>query len=333
MAPQPASNDEWLESIIFQAFSQSQNTSRGTSEEIDASQEARDARRFARMALQMAIGILNAADEKQDEADRQFQKRLKILEAQRKAEKSRLAQEEQQRQMDRARQAEVEEMRRSMERLQQEEKEQVRIIQEKKREARRQREEAERRAADQVATEALRQAQAETKRYREAAERAQKEAARARERAERAEEAQRQDAARAESDQTLKDQQKESAAWSRYTDQWELFNRFALAVEPSAGGLFRFEDIPWPMLSSPASPVMITKDEVAAFLYSSSGQGKPLKTRIRKCLLTWHPDKFSGRWMRYVLEKDRTRVMEGVLAVTRAGNEIMAEYASRRSTL
>ncbi|KAG8684885.1 hypothetical protein FRC08_013437, partial [Ceratobasidium sp. 394] len=161
------------------------------------------------------------------------------------------------------------------------------------------------------------------------------EASRARERAERAEEAQRQYAARAESEQTSQDQQKESTAWSRYTDQWELFKRVALAAQPSPEGrIFRFEDIPWPMLSPPTSPGMITKGQVAAFLYSSSsGQGKSLKARIRECLLTWHPDKFSGRWMRFVLEEDRARVAEGVSAVIRAGNEIMAEYASRRNTL
>ncbi|KAG9126536.1 hypothetical protein FRC07_003077 [Ceratobasidium sp. 392] len=338
MAPQTAStNEEWLESIMRQMFSQgrsaSKKSSKGPAAETNASYAARDARRFARMALQMAIGILDAADEKQDEAERLFQSRLEAMEKEHKAEKQRAAQEEHQRQTERARQAEVEEMRRSMERLQQEGKELTRILEERKREAIRQRDEAERRAAEQAAAEALKQAQAEAKRYREAAQRAQKEAAQTRERAERAEaEAQRQNAARAKSDQTLGGQ-KESAAWSRYTDQWELFKRFALAVGPNPGGVLRFEDLPWPMLSSPASPSMITRDEVAAFLYSSSGPGQPLKARIRECLLIWHPDKFSGRWMKLVLEKDRARVIEGVSAVTRAGNEIMAECTNRRNTL
>ncbi|KAG9103174.1 hypothetical protein FRC06_011874 [Ceratobasidium sp. 370] len=300
-----STNDDWLETIMRQVFSQARNTSRSSPkaamEEIEASQAARDTLRIAKVAMQMVIGMLDAAEEKQDEADRLFRTRLKTIEKERKAEKlkeqQRLAQEEQQRQLEQARQAEVEEMRKSMERFRQEEKEQARMLEERKREARRQREEVERRAAEQATAEALKRAQAEAKKYREAAERAKKEASRAQERAEQAEEAQRQYAARAKSDQASKDQQKESTAWSHYTGQWELFKRFALAVEPSSKEqIFRFEDIPWPMLSPPTSPSMITKDQVAAFLLSSSsGQGKPLKARIRECLLTWHPDKFSGR--------------------------------------
>ncbi|KAG8771157.1 hypothetical protein FRC12_003815 [Ceratobasidium sp. 428] len=339
MAPQPtSSNEEWLESIMRRMFSQTRsapgNSPKSTTEENAASHAARDARRFVRMALQMAIGMLDAADEKQDEAERLLQHKLKVIEEQSKAEKQRIAHEEQLRRMERARQAEVEEMRRSMERLHQEDKEQARMLEEKKREALRQREEAERRTAEQAAAKALKQAQAEAKKYREAAERAQKEATQARERAERAEEAQRQSTANVKPDQ-MSDDQKAAAAWSRYTDQWELFKRLILVVGPTfVGGILRFEDIPWPTVSCPTSPSMITKEQVAAFLYSrSASQGKSVKIRIRECLLTWHPDKFSGRWMQLVLENDRMRVAEGVLAVTRAGNEIMAEYTNRRNTL
>ncbi|KAG8773308.1 hypothetical protein FRC12_002583 [Ceratobasidium sp. 428] len=337
MAPRPTpTNKEWLDSIMRGMFSQTQNapaeSSQGATEETETSCAARDARRLARVALQMAIGILDAADEKQDEANRLLQDRLGQMERtlEKTKEKLQSTREELLRQKERV---EMEKYRRRTERHQQEEKEQARILEEKEKEAQRQQEEVARRTAEQATTEALRRAQAEAKKYREAVERAQKDATRLRERAERAEEAQRLNAARADVERKSKDQQAASAAWSRYTGQWELFRRFALAVGPvGGGGLLRFEDIPWPMLSCPSTPGVITKDEIAAFIYSSS-QGVSIKARIRECLLTWHPDKFSGRWMRFVLENDRTRVIEGVTAVTRAGNEIMTEYANRRNTL
>jgi hypothetical protein len=303
MVPRPSSNyDQWLEDTMRRMFAQTRNASGGsasgsTGDEAVALQAARDARRMVKMALQMAMAVLEAADEKQDEADGFLQSRIASEKERYRVEKGkrqRLARENQQLEIEWARQSEVEGMRRAMEQLQQKEKEQERVREEMKREERRRREVRELRAAQQEVAEALKKAQAEAKKYREAAERANQEANRARGRAERAEEAQRQHTGRTESGNTSK----ESAAWTRYTEQWDLFKRFAfVAGAGSSGGVFRFEDIPWPMLSSPTTPGMITKKDVEAFLYSSSAinQGKPLKTRIRECLLIWHPDKFSGR--------------------------------------
>ncbi|QRV77731.1 hypothetical protein RhiJN_05746 [Ceratobasidium sp. AG-Ba] len=345
MEPQNAATDtdkDWFEDILRRMLSQTRSnstkpTKTTADEETKATQAARDIRGLARMAMQMTICALDAADEKQNQAEKLFRKRLDAEEKQRKlqgmVERQRLAQQERQKELERARQAEVEEMRRAMEWLQWEEKNQARIREEHKREARRKQEDAERRVADKAAAESLKRAHAETKKYREAAERAEREAEAARNRAERAEEAQRKQAAKAKSEQASTAQQNESNAWSQYTNKWALFKRFSDVASSNPGGVFRFEDIPWPMLSTPSSPEMITKDEVAAFLYSSfSNQGNTMKTRIRDCLLTWHPDKFSGRWMHFVLETDRARVTEAVLAVTRAGNDLMTEYASRRKS-
>lgn len=38
------------------------------------------------------------------------------------------------------------------------------------------------------------------------------------------------------------------------------------------------------------------------------------------------------RWMRYVMESDRTRISEGIEAVTRAGRKVLDEYTSRART-
>ncbi|QRV92550.1 hypothetical protein RhiJN_20568 [Ceratobasidium sp. AG-Ba] len=345
MEPQNAATDtdkDCFEDILRRMLSQTRSnstkpTKTTADEETKATQAARDIRGLARMAVQMAICALDAADEKQNQAEKLLRKRLDAEEKQRKvqamAERQSLAQRERQKELERARQAEVEEMRRAMERLQWEEKDQARTREEHKREARRKREDAERRIADKAVAESLRRAQAETEKYREVAERAKREAEAARNRAERAEEAQRKQAAQVKFEQASAAQQNQSNAWSQYMNKWALFKRFSDVASSNPGGIFRFEDIPWPMLSTPSTPEMITKDEVSAFLYSSfSKQGNTMKTRIRDCLLTWHPDKFSGRWMHFVLEADRAQVTEAVLAVTRAGNEIMTEYANRGKT-
>ncbi|KAG9126533.1 hypothetical protein FRC07_003074 [Ceratobasidium sp. 392] len=334
MAPkQKSTGEEWIEPIIGQMLSQTRNvfrqSSKGGGKETTTSDAAQNARRIVRIALFMAIDILDAADERQIEADRLLQDRLELIQEQLKAQKLKEQQySEKQRQKDQVpRQVELEEMRRSIERFQQEreeQKERGRISEEKKREAKRQ-------AAEQATIEALRQAQAEAKQYREAAQRAQKEAAQERERAERAEEAQRRDAARAESDQMSKIQQE--SAQSRYTNQRELFKHFTLSVGPDTKGVFCFEVIPWAMLHSPTSPSMITNGNIAALLHPAFSPEKPLKASIREYSLTWHSDEFSGRWMQYVLEKDRARVTEGVLAVARAGNEIMADLSLNSRTM
>lgn len=252
--------------------------------------------------MQMAIGALDAADEQQDRAESALMRQLATEKEKRRVgkikEQQRLAREQEERREERERWEEVDKMRRSMDRMQQEEKEQERLREDLKRENRRKQRDAEHQAAEREAAEALRKAKNEAKKARDDAARASQEANLARERAERAEAALRQQStARSESEQLLKTQLKESTAWAMYTDQWELFKRFSLVAGAGAGGsVFRFEDIPWPTLTPPTSPSMITKKEVEAFLFSSfSNQGKPLKTRIRECLLIWHPDKFSGR--------------------------------------
>lgn len=327
-----SSDDQWLEDIMRSMFAQSRTSppNRTPEDEPNASQAAKDARRMARMAMQMAIGALDAADDRQDQMEKSLWRKLAAEKKEKANLQHRLTEELERRD-------EVERMRRSMDQMKQEEKEQERLREEFKRERRRREQDMERDAAERKAAEELKKAKEEARKACEEAARARQEAKLAHERAKQAEEAQRKQSAQSDSPQQPKDKEqvRDTAAWARYTDQWELFKRFSLVAGAGAGGgVFRFEDIPWPAVTPPASPSAITKKEVESFLFSSySGQNKPLKTRIRECLLIWHPDKFSGRWMRFVIEADRARVTEGVSAVTRAGNELMADYANRRRTM
>ncbi|KAF8596429.1 hypothetical protein BDV93DRAFT_500451 [Ceratobasidium sp. AG-I] len=123
-----------------------------------------------------------------------------------------------------------------------------------------------------------------------------------------------------------------TTAWDRYTNQWELLKRTSTkAGENIEVASFRFRDIPWPMVTCPASPTTITKEEVKNFLFSPySRQEKPPRMLIMEILKTWHPDKFFRHWMQLnlVVETDREDVNEGVLAVARAANELLAEVST-----
>ncbi|CAE6473597.1 hypothetical protein ACGC1H_005443 [Rhizoctonia solani] len=174
----------------------------------------------------------------------------------------------------------------------------------------------------------------ELKRSKAELERAKEETERERERADRAEAEHKQVARRANSESQSAEEKAELIAWSRYKSQWRLLKRVTTA-DPAAGQLqvLRFEDLPWPTVVPPTSPTMITDAEVAAFLRSGPPlrEGESMRARIKDSLLTWHPDKFAGRWIQYVIESDRARVTDGITAVVRAGSRALAEYTSRTS--
>ncbi|KAF8754986.1 hypothetical protein RHS01_05570 [Rhizoctonia solani] len=97
------------------------------------------------------------------------------------------------------------------------------------------------------------------------------------------------------------DPNSDAAAWARYTAQWNK-------------------------LQSMGVPGKKNSD---AILFFSISLGRPYdktaKARLRELLLLWHPDKFVGRWMCYVVPADQPDVTEGVMAVARIANELMAE--------
>ncbi|KAG8740473.1 hypothetical protein FRC10_004300, partial [Ceratobasidium sp. 414] len=309
----------------------------GAGDDVEAME---DSRRMAKITMQMAMNALEASVNQQDPVESLLTRRLAEEKGRRKAERTRerARVEQELRDRDKYWEQEIERVQRSVERRMVEERELECEWQEAKYEAKKRRDEADQRSIEQAAADAVKRArekvamaEEEAELARQEASKTRQEAIRERERADGADKAQKKQAAKYEADYRLLEEQQESAAWGRYESQWHLLKRVSTVVT-GGSGIFRFEDIPWPTVVPPASPSVITPEEVADFLFSGPApeEGTTLKSRIKDCLLRWHPDKFSGRWMQYVIESDRAQVSEGIDAVTQAGNQIMAEYSSRK---
>ncbi|KAG9093062.1 hypothetical protein FS749_015159 [Ceratobasidium sp. UAMH 11750] len=339
---------ETLETTMAQTFAQSRdilnNSSSGApDEEIPASKRAREARQTVRTALKLLINSLDFADEQGEVAESQRLRKSALDKAKRGAERAeeqaKLARMEKELEAEREKRIELEKQCDQLQareqlwsQMEQRWQHLSKLRDEKHQDDLRSMERDLKRAQEDT-----RNARAEAKRAHEKAKKAREEAARLKQETQRAHDAATK--AKVEAQRTrqrggeAQQQRQESASWGRYIGKWGLFKRFA-SVAGAGGEVFRFEDIPWPTFSCPTSPSMITKTEVKKFLLSgSSGLGVPLKAKVRQCLLTWHPDKFSGRWMKFVIPVDRDRVMEGVSSVTQAGSEIMSEYAGKWDTL
>ncbi|KAG8726814.1 hypothetical protein FRC11_014433, partial [Ceratobasidium sp. 423] len=118
----------------------------------------------------------------------------------------------------------------------------------------------------------------------------------------------------------------DSAAWARYTAQWNKLQTMGMPGKKNSDAILFFSNIPWPTVRAPRGPDDITKEAVASLVLSAShSQEKSVKARLRELLLLWHPDKFVGRWMCYVVPADQPDVTEGVMAIARIANELLAE--------
>lgn len=78
---------------------------------------------------------------------------------------------------------------------------------------------------------------------------------------------------------------------------------------------------------------VITADAISTFLLppelfppqtQDSAAKKERRERLREAMLRFHPDKFEGRILRRVEEKDRARTKEAVAKVVVALNHLMA---------
>ena len=103
-----------------------------------------------------------------------------------------------------------------------------------------------------------------------------------------------------------------------------------------------FDDIPWPVAAAHGAqltqlrkrksgvPRSITVDEltaeaITAFLLPAGKEfdREKRKERLRESFLRFHPDKFEGRFMRFVKEGDREKVKEAIGQVSRVLNSLM----------
>ena len=125
------------------------------------------------------------------------------------------------------------------------------------------------------------------------------------------------------------------SGWEAYQSRWAALNVSAAAsasasttdskAAPPLRGL-RFGDIPWPIFSNgPFTPADITSKTVGTFLLSPfHSVDKSTDERLRAALIEWHPDKFESRWLHLVAENEKTLVSQGVGAVARAINDLLA---------
>jgi len=111
--------------------------------------------------------------------------------------------------------------------------------------------------------------------------------------------------------------------WESYTSRWASL---AASASSTSARPLRFGDIPWPIFSTgPFIPADITAKRVGSFLLSRfHSTDKTTKERLRAALIQWHPDKFEAKWLRLVDANERTMVTEGVGAVARAINDLLA---------
>jgi hypothetical protein len=125
------------------------------------------------------------------------------------------------------------------------------------------------------------------------------------------------------------------SGWDAYQSRWAALNASAAASasastdsnsSPSPLRGLRFGDIPWPIFSNgPFTPADITSKTVGAFLLSPfHSVDKSTKERLRAALIQWHPDKFEARWLHLVAESEKSLVSQGVGAVARAINDLLA---------
>ncbi|KDQ11993.1 hypothetical protein BOTBODRAFT_34847 [Botryobasidium botryosum FD-172 SS1] len=100
--------------------------------------------------------------------------------------------------------------------------------------------------------------------------------------------------------------------WESYQSRWKDI------IAGTSPGPLTFQDIPWPVAFQVLSPASLTADRIEKFILSPDhSSDRTRKQRIRDSMLIWHPDKWEGRWMARVSEKDRGKVREGVEAVAR----------------
>ncbi|KAJ1301969.1 hypothetical protein OPQ81_000806 [Rhizoctonia solani] len=96
-------------------------------------------------------------------------------------------------------------------------------------------------------------------------------------------------------------------AWRSYELRWSTF---ATAYATQRIG---FSDIPWPMVQTPSGSESMTSQAVSELILSPlHSVGRTRKERLREALLKWNPDTFEHRWLGFILEDEKPRVVEAV---------------------
>lgn len=128
-------------------------------------------------------------------------------------------------------------------------------------------------------------------------------------------------------------------AWSTYRALWTSLTDTAASLSVAAGSestsssrsLMRFDSLPWPIYPPPKDLESVTKEAVSSFLLSSSHSiDKSRKQRIREALLSYHPDRYIGRYLVAIEPSDHGLVQETVVRVTTILNALMEDNAASK---
>jgi len=124
-------------------------------------------------------------------------------------------------------------------------------------------------------------------------------------------------------------------AREEYDRRWK-----GLLAEGSERRQLKFEDIPWPVFEAQAKRSStalslddLTTEAISTFILpphsvgvtSEEADKKDRKDRLRETMLRFHPDKFEGRLMSRVKEREKNMVREAIGQVVRALNTLMGE--------
>ncbi|TFL07135.1 hypothetical protein BDV98DRAFT_609340 [Pterulicium gracile] len=121
-----------------------------------------------------------------------------------------------------------------------------------------------------------------------------------------------------------KDALKWASAKRAYDERWK---ELMLSAPTTTKDELRYADVPWPVPPS-LDRDSFTEDDIRRFVLmpvpgEEMGE-KERKERLRETMLRFHPDKFEGRIMVRVREKDRERVQEAMGLVVRTVSKLMA---------
>lgn len=134
--------------------------------------------------------------------------------------------------------------------------------------------------------------------------------------------------------------ERESQRWDYAREEYGIRWRELLSIT-GEGETLRFDDIPWPVAAAQRQKLrkresgvprrsIITVDEltaeaITAFLLPAGQEfdKEKRKEKLRESILRFHPDKFEGRFMRFVKEDDREKVKEAIGQVSRVLNSLM----------
>lgn len=123
-----------------------------------------------------------------------------------------------------------------------------------------------------------------------------------------------------------KERQREADARAAYDAQWKQ-----LLATTDTDDILAFSNVPWPVFGSREAKLDdFTLESVSTFLLPPTGSDvdeetakKERKDKLRETMLRFHPDKFEGRILARVHDKEKERVKEAVGVVARILGELM----------